>query len=106
MAREVIQNLSLTTDIMVGFPNETDDEFDNSYDFCRRIGYSGIHVFPYSPRPGTGAARVVDNIEDKEKKRRVSLMLALADQCSRRFRERFIGQTMNVLWEMQKVGTY
>ncbi len=57
LIRSVIPDAAITTDIIVGFPGETDDEFQESYDFCRRMEFSRIHVFPYSPREGTGAAQ-------------------------------------------------
>jgi len=96
----------LTTDIMVGFPGESEGEFNESYRFCEHIGFAGLHIFPYSPRPGTGATRMANTVEDGEKKRRIHLMLDLAKGSSRRFRERFLGQEMNVLWEGEKDGIW
>jgi len=106
LAREAIPNLALTTDIMVGFPGESEGEFNKSYRFCERIGFAGLHIFPYSPRPGTRAARMANTVGDGEKKRRTHLMLDLAEGSSRRFRERFLGQEMNVLWEGEKEGIW
>ena len=106
LAREAIPNLALTTDIMVGFPGESEGEFNKSYRFCERIGFAGLHIFPYSPRPGTRAARMANTVGDGEKKRRTHLMLNLAEGSSRRFRERFLGQEMNVLWEGEKEGIW
>jgi threonylcarbamoyladenosine tRNA methylthiotransferase MtaB len=104
LAREAIPNLSLTSDIMVGFPGESEKEFAESYRFCERMGFAGLHVFPYSARPGTKAARMTDKVGDSEKKRRCQLMLDLARRVSWSFRERFVGQSMNVLWEGNKDG--
>ena len=106
LAREVIPNLSLTSDIMVGFPGENEEEFGESYRFCERMGFAGMHVFPYSARPGTKAARMTDKVGDSEKKRRCQLMLELSHRSSRSFRERFVGQSMNVLWEGNKDGIW
>ncbi|TET76244.1 MAG: MiaB/RimO family radical SAM methylthiotransferase [Dehalococcoidia bacterium] len=106
LAREAIPNLALTTDIMVGFPGESEGEFNKSYRFCERIGFAGLHIFPYSPRPGTRAARMANTVGNGEKKRRTHLMLDLAEGSSRRFRERFLGQEMNVLWEGEKEGIW
>jgi threonylcarbamoyladenosine tRNA methylthiotransferase MtaB len=103
-AREAIPDVALTTDIMVGFPGESEAEFDESYDFCRNMGFANLHVFPYSARPGTAALRLGDGVEDGEKKRRIRLMLNLAKESGRRFRERFLGRTVNVLWEGRKDG--
>jgi threonylcarbamoyladenosine tRNA methylthiotransferase MtaB len=99
-------NLALTTDIMVGFPGECEERFNESYRFCERIGFAGLHIFPYSPRPGTRAARMANTVGDGEKKRRIHLMLDLAEGSSRRFRGRFLGQRMSVLWEGEKDGIW
>lgn len=106
LAREAIPNLALTTDVMVGFPGESEEEFNESYRFCERMGFAAMHVFPYSARPGTKAARLADKVGDVEKKRRCQLMLDLAHRSACRFRERFAGQSMNVLWEGSKDGIW
>ncbi len=106
LAREAIPNLALTSDIMVGFPGESEEEFSESYRFCERMGFAGMHVFPYSPRPGTKAARMENRVADGEKKRRCQLMLALARRSSQQFREKYLGQSMNVLWEGNKDGIW
>ncbi|MDY6892869.1 MAG: tRNA (N(6)-L-threonylcarbamoyladenosine(37)-C(2))-methylthiotransferase MtaB [Chloroflexota bacterium] len=106
LAQEAIPNLALTTDIMVGFPGESDSEFEESYGFCEDIGFARIHVFPYSSRPGTCANEFADKVEDREKKRRTQLMLSLANTASRQFQERFLGQNVNVLWEENKNGIW
>lgn len=98
MAREAIQEVSVTTDIIVGFPAETETEFEQSYDFCRRMEFANIHVFTYSPRPNTTAA-VMDNLSPQIKKKRSNEMLKLGKALSQRFNSRFIGCTMLVLWE-------
>ena len=106
LARESIPNLALTSDIMVGFPGESEEEFAESCRFCERMGFAAMHIFPYSARPGTKAARMADKVGDNEKKRRCQLMLDLARRGSQRFRERFVGQSMNVLWEGNKDGIW
>jgi len=106
LARNAIPNLALTTDIMVAFPSECEERFNESYRFCERIGFAGLHIFPYSPRPGTRAVRMANTVGDGEKKRRTHLMLDLAEGSRRRFRERFLGQRMSVLWEGKKDGTW
>lgn len=102
LAREAVPNLALTTDIMVGFPSEGEEEFGESYRFCERMEFAAMHVFPYSARPGTEAARMADKVGDGEKKQRCQLMLDLARRGSQSFKRRFVGQTMNVLWEGNK----
>jgi len=99
LAREAIPDLAITTDILVGFPGEGEREFEESYRFCEKMGLANIHVFPYSPRLGTAAARMPHQVEERVKKERSQRMLALAQQSAHHFRERFLGRTMIVLWE-------
>lgn len=106
LAREAIPNLALTTDIMVGFPGETQEEFNDSYSFCERMGFANMHVFPYSARPGTRAARMEKTVEDREKRQRMHAMLDLAKRSSQRFREYFLGRKVDVLWEGNKDGNW
>jgi threonylcarbamoyladenosine tRNA methylthiotransferase MtaB len=105
-ARDAIPSLTLTTDVMVGFPGETDPEFADTYRFCESVGFADMHVFPYSARPGTGAALMADDVGDREKRRRARMMLDLARGSSQRFRRKFLGQVMRVLWEEQKEGAW
>jgi len=97
---------AITTDIMVGFPGETAQEFDESYDFCRRMEFARIHVFAYSPREGTQAARMPQQVGDKIKKERSQQMLALAKESAHNFSRRFLGRTMPVLFEQQSNGVW
>ena len=99
--RRVAPDAAITTDIMVGFPGESDREFEESYRFCRDAGFADIHVFSYSVRPGTSAAEMAEQVGDKEKKARSLRMLALARESSRSFYERFLGKTIMVLWEKE-----
>jgi threonylcarbamoyladenosine tRNA methylthiotransferase MtaB len=100
--REVIPDAAITTDIMVGFPGETDKEFSNSHDFCRDMAFANIHVFPYSKRPGTRAALADNMIDEVKRRERRNIMLKLGKESARNFRERFIDHTMMVLWEQQE----
>lgn len=106
LAREAIPNLALTGDIMVGFPGESKEEFEESYRYCEVIGFAKLHVFPYSARPGTRASRMTGVVRDSEKNRRCQLMLDLSRRSSKLFGERFTGQSMNVLWEGCKEGVW
>ncbi|HUV53419.1 MAG TPA: tRNA (N(6)-L-threonylcarbamoyladenosine(37)-C(2))-methylthiotransferase MtaB, partial [Dehalococcoidia bacterium] len=106
LAREAIPNLALTSDIMVGFPGESEDEFGESYRFCERIGFAKLHVFPYSARPGTRASRMTGGVRDSDRSQRCQLMLDLSRRSSRLFGERFLGQNMNVLWEGCREGVW
>jgi threonylcarbamoyladenosine tRNA methylthiotransferase MtaB len=94
-----VPEVAITTDIMVGFPGESAEEFEQSYSFCQQAGFANIHVFPFSPRPETAAARMPEQIKDKVKQERNQRMLELSRSSRRRFCEQFLGQTMPVLWE-------
>ncbi len=101
LIRKVVPAVAITTDVIVGFPGETDKEFEESLEFCRRIGFARIHVFSFSPRSGTAAAKMADQVSDKVKKERSLKMLALAKESACKFRESFAGMSLDVLWEKQ-----
>ena len=89
----------LTTDIIAGFPGETDNDFDESYSFCAGIPFLKMHVFPYSPRAGTSAASFDGQVNEKVKRRRCERMIALSDELGAAFKTKYIGKTMPVLFE-------
>ncbi len=99
--REAVPDVAITTDVVVGFPSETGEEFDESYRFCRMMGFAGIHVFSYSDRPGTAAAAMPGKVSPQVKAARSRKMLELAGESARRFGQRFIGRSMTVLWERE-----
>ena len=101
LIKEMIPEVAITTDIMVGFPGESDEEFEQSYSFCQQAGFANIHVFPFSLRLETAAARMPEQIKDKVKQERNQRMLELSRSSWRRFCEQFLGQTMPVLWEQE-----
>jgi threonylcarbamoyladenosine tRNA methylthiotransferase MtaB len=101
--REAVPDVAITTDVIVGFPGETEAEFEESYAFCREMAFAGMHVFPYSQRTGTLAAGMSDQVADAAKKERVHRLIALSDEMSRAYRERFLGRTEAVLWESSKL---
>lgn len=98
-ARAAIPDLALSTDVIVGFPGETDAEFEISYQFVREMDFMKLHVFRYSPRPGTVAARMAEQVPAEVKHERSARMLALSEEGGRRFRQRFVGRVLPVLWE-------
>jgi threonylcarbamoyladenosine tRNA methylthiotransferase MtaB len=98
-ARTAIPDLALSTDVIVGFPGETDAEFETSYQFVRDMDFMKLHVFRYSPRPGTVAARMAEQVPAEVKHERSARMLALSEEGGRRFRQRFVGRVLPVLWE-------
>ena len=104
LARQAIPDLAVTTDVMVAFPGESEAEFRESYDLCERMAFARMHVFPYSARPLTRAARMPDPVEAADRKRRTGLMLDLAQRSGERFRKLMRGKTLEVLWEGRKDG--
>lgn len=98
-ARAIVPNVAVTTDIIAGFPGETDDEFAETLEFVKEMQFSGGHVFSYSPRPGTGAARMKGQIHPEVRKRRNHILQEVIEESAKSYREKFIGQTMSVLWE-------
>ena len=101
--RAAFPDATITTDLLVGFPEETDEDFEASLAFVREIGFEKIHVFPYSLRPGTNAAKM-QQVDPKVKDERTHRALALADELRRDFFEKQIGKTVNVLCEAEEEG--
>ncbi len=98
-ARRLIPDIAITTDIIAGFPGETDEDADLSVRFAEEMRFAKAHVFRFSARQGTAAARMKHQIPDQVKKARSERLLALNAAHGRAFRERFIGRVMDVLWE-------
>jgi len=106
LIREAVPGVAITTDVIVGFPGETGDEFKESYNFARQVNFARIHVFSYSPRPGTRAADMPHQVDDRARRERSRRMLALGRACVRNFRKRFLGKTLMVLWEKETGGVW
>lgn len=98
-ARAHIPNLNLSTDIIMGFPGETEAAFHDTLDFVREMNFSRLHVFSYSPRPGTAASQFPNQVNGKIKKERTRRMIALGKELSHNFHQQCVGQRQNVLWE-------
>ncbi len=98
LLRTEVPNVAITTDVIVGFPGETEEYFTESYELCRQLQFARIHVFSYSPRQGTTAANM-PQLEDRIKRERSQQMLALARDSAQNFRQQFSGKKMAVLWE-------
>jgi threonylcarbamoyladenosine tRNA methylthiotransferase MtaB len=98
-ARAAIPNINLTSDIICGFPGETDADFAESLAYVAEIGFSRLHVFGYSARPGTAAATMPNHVPKVVKKERVQRMIALGKEMGLAFHQQYEGQTVNVLWE-------
>lgn len=98
-ARATIPNVAITTDIIAGFPGETDEEFAESLAFVREMNFAGGHVFTYSPRPGTGATRMKGQIKPELRKKRNHILHDALEESAKAYRQQFVGRTMSVLWE-------
>lgn len=102
--RREVPGIAISTDIIVGFPGETEEMFAESLAFVARLGFSRMHVFPYSRRTGTPAARMVDQVPEPVKKERVHRMQALAREKTAAFEQSFLGETLRVLFETRADG--
>ena len=102
-ARAAIDELRITSDVIVGFPGETDAEFAESERFIRDLKLDGLHVFRYSSRPGTPASRMRGQIDSATKKQRSARLLAISQAAERDFAESLRGKSQSVLWE-QVIG--
>jgi threonylcarbamoyladenosine tRNA methylthiotransferase MtaB len=98
-ARDAIPDLNLSTDLILGFPGESERDFVESMDYVREINFSRLHAFTYSARPGTAAANMTGHIAPDIKKDRTKQMISLGRILSEDFHRRFEGQTRSVLWE-------
>ncbi|WIV10687.1 tRNA (N(6)-L-threonylcarbamoyladenosine(37)-C(2))-methylthiotransferase MtaB [Proteiniborus sp. MB09-C3] len=101
LIREYMPNVGITTDIIVGFPGETEDEFVETCKFVDDIGFSRIHVFPYSPRKGTPAAKYRNQISGDIKHQRSKYLIRIGEKNTNKFNNKFIGTMLNVLFEEQ-----
>ena len=102
--RSIKPDLSITTDIIVGFPGETDEMFNSTLDFAKEIGFSKIHVFPYSRRHGTKADLMPNQIDETVKKERVTKLIELSDELEHKFLDSYINKEVLVLVETVKEG--
>jgi len=102
--RAAVPGVAVTTDVIVGFPGETEGEFAESLSTVEAAGFAKAHVFPYSPRPGTTAERMPDQVPPEEKKERMERMLAAAARAERTFQTAYLGTRQTVLWERPRDG--
>jgi len=105
-AKQLVPGIAISTDIITGFPGETDEDFEQTYQLASELRFAKAHVFRFSPRQGTAAARMKGQIKDEVKKARSERLLALNAEHARCFREQFLGETLPVLIEGQKHGCW
>lgn len=99
LLKEAYPNVALTTDIIVGFPNETDEEFEKTYEFLKKIDFYQMHIFKYSQRSGTKAAVMPNQVDGKIKEERSRRLIELSNENTKRHNEKYIGKELEVLFE-------
>jgi threonylcarbamoyladenosine tRNA methylthiotransferase MtaB len=105
-AKRLVPGIAISTDIITGFPGESDDDFEQTYQLAAELQFAKAHIFRFSPRQGTAAARMKGQIKEEVKKARSERLLALNDEHARLFRRQFLGETMQVLIEANKHGRW
>lgn len=98
--------ISLSTDIIVGFPGETDEDFNDTLELSKEVGFSKIHVFPYSDRTGTVASRMKNKVDGNIKKQRVHKLMELSNELERQYFEENLNKEVEVLIEEEKEGNF
>ena len=106
LLRENYKDVNLTTDIIVGFPGETEEEFDKTYEFLKEIKFYKMHVFKYSQRKGTKAAKMSGQIDGRKKEERSRKLIELSDKNEEEYNKKYKGKEVEVLWEEEKDGFY
>ena len=104
--RKAVPEAAVTTDVIAGFPGETESDFEETYCLSQEVGFSAMHVFPYSARPGTSAAHFRDDVPPQVKSERVGRLIALSQELGASYRSRFVGTSRRVLWESRKAGKW
>ena len=104
--KENIPNICLTTDIIVGFPGETDEEFAKTYEFLKEIDFYRLHVFKYSPRRGTVAEKMPNQIDGNKKEERSNKLIELSNSTENKHNKNYIGKTVKVLFEEFENGFF
>ena len=106
MIRQRILDVAITTDVIAGFPAETDADFEATHDLCEEMQFAAMHCFPYSRRPHTGADKMAGHLPPLVKRERLNRLLKVAHRSSEAFRSAYLGRTMDVLWEHRSDGLW
>ncbi|MGI6358098.1 MAG: tRNA (N(6)-L-threonylcarbamoyladenosine(37)-C(2))-methylthiotransferase MtaB [Bacillota bacterium] len=106
LVRSFLPQAAITTDVIVGFPGESEEQFSNTCDFVQEIGFSRLHVFRYSRRPGTVAATLPNQIPAAEKERRSRTLIGIGEMLAANYAKRLLGKTVEVLWEHEQDGVW
>lgn len=99
LIQKACPNVALTTDVIVGFPGETDEEFNETYEFIKECGFNMLHVFPFSSREGTVASKMKDQIDPRIKKERTLKLIELSNSLWEEYTNKFVGKEVEVLIE-------
>lgn len=105
LIREARPDISITTDVIVGFPGETDEEFNETVNFIKRVKFAELHVFPFSAREGTKAFNMDQQVDSSIKEHRVNVLLELSKQLEKEYRSKFIDQELEVILEERNIQT-
>ncbi len=103
--RKVRPNIAITTDVIVGFPDETDEEFNETYDFIKKVNFAELHVFPFSPREGTKAYSMPNQVKPEIKTERVNKLLKLSEELQNKYKSKFLNQELDVILEERNKKT-
>ncbi len=104
--KELMPDACIAADVIVGFPGETDEDFDDAYNFINSLDISYLHVFSYSERPGTKALLMDNKVDEREKRRRSKLLHELSETKKKQFYAQQIGKTADVLWESDNISGF
>ena len=99
LLRKAYNNVALTTDIIVGFPGESEEEFNTTYKFLKKVKFYKMHIFKYSQRKGTRAAIMLNQIDGNTKEERSRKLINLSDENEKEYNEKYIGKEVEVLFE-------
>jgi threonylcarbamoyladenosine tRNA methylthiotransferase MtaB len=105
LIQEAMPGVAITTDIIVGFPGETEEQYENGYKFMQAMKFAEMHVFPYSKRTGTPAARMEEQVDDEVKHERVHKLIDLSEQMQAAYAREWVGQVLDIIPERGPKGT-
>ncbi len=106
LIRERVPDVAITTDVIAGFPGESGADFEATYDLCYEMRFAAMHCFPYSRRPHTGATLMRGHLPPPVRHERLERLLELGRESAQAFRRRFLGRTLDVLWEERSDGRW
>lgn len=104
--RKYFKDVNLTTDVIVGFPGETNEEFEKTYEFLSKVKFYKMHVFKYSPREGTLAAKMTNQVDGNIKEERSQRLIERSNKNEKEYDEMYVGRTLEVLFEEEKDGLW